>query len=417
MSVFAYKGWVVEGGGSRKGTIAADTPRAARDALRARGLKVQRIVAVKGGGGSGDAPGGVRIGATWARVWRRLTASGRGARVAMFLGELATLLGVGVPLLEALDGFARRRRRGGLGEGLLVLRDRVAAGSSLADAMREQPGLFDGLCVSMVDVGERSGKLDEVLAQLAAFKRRGERLRGGLATALIYPAIVLTAGVAVTLFLMTFVVPRLLESLLEAGQSLPWMTRVVKAVSDALLGYGWALGLGVVAAALLVAWLMRRPGFRGGWHRLQLRLPIVGELMRKQAMVRIAVTLATLTRSGMPFTEALRVVRQTTPNLVIRDALASCEDAVGAGRDIAPSLEATGVFPHAMIQVFAVGQASGRLDEMLERIAADYDEQVDTLTQRLVAVLEPVLILLLAVFVGVIVLAVILPYMEAGNVM
>lgn len=409
MSVFAYKGLAIDGGGSRKGTIAADTPRAARDALRAQGLKVQRIVTVRGGDTKAPA---ARI-----RVFERLTASRRSARVAMFLGELATLLGVGVPLLEALDGFVRQRKQGGLGEGLLILRDRVAAGSSLADAMREQPMLFDSLCVSMVDVGERSGKLDEVLAQLAAFKRRNEQLKNRLATALIYPAIVLAAGIAVTLFLMTFVVPRLLESLIEAGQTLPWMTRVVKAVSDTLVSYGWVFGLGVVAISVLVPWCMRRPGVRARWHRLQLRLPVVGELVRKQAMVRIAVTLATLTRSGMQFTDAIRIVRQTMPNLVIRDALTSCEDAVGAGRDIAPALEATGVFPHAMVQVFAIGQASGRLDEMLERIATDYDSQVNTLAQRLVAVLEPMLILLLAVFVGVIVLAVILPYMEAGNVM
>lgn len=409
MSVFAYRGLMVDGGGSCKGTITADTPRAARDQLRARGMKVRRLTTVQSSGSS--AADGRTL------VLQRFTASRQGNRVAMFLGELATLLSAGVPLLDAIDSFIRQTKRSGFCDGLMTMRERVAAGVSLADAMREQPLLFDDLCVSMVEVGERSGKLDEVLRQLATFKQRGERLKSKLGTALIYPAIVLTAGVAVTLFLMTFVVPRLLESLIEAGQTLPWMTQAVKAVSDVLVGYGLWIPVAVLPIVLLAAWLMRRPQVRRSWHRLQLRIPIVGELIRKQAMVRIAVTLATLTRSGMPFIEAVRIVRRTMPNLVIHDALADCEDAVGAGRDIAPSLEATGVFPHAMILVFSVGQASGRLDELLERIAADYDEQVNTLVQRLVAVLEPILILMLAVFVGVIVLAVILPYMEAGNVM
>lgn len=409
MSVFAYRGFASPGKTFRKGTIAADTPRAARDTLRSQGVKVERLVAVSSGRTSRSWSG------SW--YWHRLTAGRRRTRVSSFLGELATLLGVGVPLLEALDGFVRQPRRNGMGLSLTLLRDRVAAGSSMADAMAGDPMMFDNLTVSMVEVGERSGRLDQVLAQIAAFKRRSEQLKGKLGTALIYPAIVLIAGIAVSLFLMTFVVPRLLESLVEAGQSLPWTTRVVKAASDGLVHHGLVLGLGVLLGGLVVAAAARRPSVRRRWHAFLLKTPVLGEVLQKQAMLRIAVTLATLTRSGMQFTEAAGIVRQTMPNLIIRSALESCERAVGAGRDIAPALEATGVFPHAMIQVFAVGQASGRLDEMLERIAEDYDTQINVLTQRLVALLEPAMILLLALFVGGIVLAVIQPYMEAGNVM
>lgn len=409
MSVFAYQATTTREGGKRKGTIAADTPRAAREALRARGLRIQRLTPVRADARAGSTP--------LAALQERFVASRRRRHVVPLLGELATLLGVGVPLLEALDGAIRQAGRHGFRDNLALLRDAIAAGSTLADAMAAQPMLFDRLCVSMVNVGERSGKLDEVLGQLAEFKQRGELLKGRLGTALIYPAIVLAAGCGVTLFLMTYVVPRLLEALVDAGQELPWMTRAVKWASDGLLSYGWLLAIGTFAVGVAVGLLLRRPGVRLRWHRLILSLPIVGEMVRKQAMIRIAATIATLTRSGVEFIDAIRIVQQSMPNLVIRDALIACEQAVGAGRDIAPALESTGVFPHAMIQVFAVGQASGRLDDMLERIATDYDKQVNVLSQRLVAILEPAMILLLALFVGMIVLSIILPYMEAGNVM
>jgi general secretion pathway protein F len=191
----------------------------------------------------------------------------------------------------------------------------------------------------------------------------------------------------------------------------------VKAASDWLVNRWWVLL--VVAAVVVVAVrvVLGTPRGKLAWHRAVLRIPIVGELVRRQAIVRMCVVLSTLLRSGMVFVRSLQIARRTTTNLVLAGALEQCERAVQAGREIAESLERTGAFPPVVVQVFAVGQQSGRLEEMLDRLAADYDRQVQTAAQRLTAVLEPLLILALVVLVGFIGLATVLPLLEAADVM
>lgn len=330
--------------------------------------------------------------------------------------ELSTLLAAGIPLLQSLDGIARQHR-GRFRRTVLLLREEVAGGAGLAEAMRDQPRVFDVLATSIVAVGERAGTLDNVLLQIAVFKGRAHLLRGRLLTALIYPAIVLTAGLGVTLFLMTFVVPQLLETLVEAGQDLPLATRLVKSGSDLLVHWWWMLIMGGVGFLVAAALVTQNPSLSRMWHRTQLKMPLFGDLIRKQTIVRIAMTMAALTRSGVAFIEALQIVRPAVQNLTIRDALERAEHAVSAGRDIGPAMESTGVFPSTVVQIVDIGQSSGRLDVMLERLAEDYDAQVQTATQRLLAVLEPAAILLLATLIGFVVLSVILPYLEAGNVL
>lgn len=414
MAVFTYRASAVDSRGAGaplRGTITADSPRQARETLRARGLKVRDLSEV-------TAASALRApGALWSVRMPSFSFRRRPeGKVVEFCRELGTLLSAGIPLLQSLDSIAKSQK-GTFLQSVLLLRDRIASGASLAEALRSQPQVFDTITVSMVEVGERSGTLDQVLEQLASFKGRAHQLRGRLATALIYPAIVVAASVAITIFLMTFVVPQLLEALIETGQPLPLPTRIVKAISDALVGYWWLLLL-VIGAAAAGGWAaLRQERVRRAWHRVQLKIPLIGPLIRKQAIVRICVALATMTRSGVEFVQAVRIVRQAMSNLVMREALERCEDAVHAGRDIAPALESTGAFPPTVVQIVDVGQSSGRLDSMLERLAVDYDAQVATATQRLVAVLEPALILVLATVVMFIVLSIILPYMEIGNVL
>jgi type II secretory pathway component PulF len=401
MGIFAYQASSAER--MMRGTISADSPLQAREQLRSQGLRVRDLKEVQSSGAT----------KSWNGLsWRRRPE----AEVTGLVQELSTLLGAGIPLLEALDAvtmqFGRR-----FASTLMVVRQQVAAGASLADAFRQQPRVFDELCVAMVDVGQRTGMLDEVLAQLAKFRRRSEQLKGRLLTALIYPIIVLCAGMAVMVFLSTFVVPKLLETLIEAGRPLPLATRIVKGFSDLLLNDGWMVALGAIAIVAVVMWALQKPRIQMRWHALQLRLPLVGRVIRLQAIVRMAVMLATLTRSGMEFEQALRLTARATRNLKLRAALENGQEAIAAGRDIAPALAATGAFPTSVIRIMEVGQATGRLDEMLERLASDYDVQVQTATQRLIAVFEPAMILLLAGLIGFIVLAIILPYLEAGNVL
>jgi type II secretory pathway component PulF len=189
----------------------------------------------------------------------------------------------------------------------------------------------------------------------------------------------------------------------------------VKATSDFILNWWWLLGATVLTAATVFALFLRSARGRFAWHRFVLRTPILGDLALKQAIVCLAVVLGTLLRSGVVFVRALQIAQRTTSNLVLRDALARCERAVAAGEDIADALRRTGAFPPLVVQLFAVGESSGKLEDMLERLAAAYDQQVATASQRLAAVLEPALIVVLAVVVLVIVLATVLPILEAGN--
>lgn len=404
MAVFLYK--AIDGATEDvNGTIAADTPRQARELLRERGLIVRDI------GDYQPAP---------QRRSRVLPSPGWSSRRAMrhqvttLVRELSTLLGVGVPLMEALETIARQHK-GRFHSAVLLLRERVAAGASLAAAMGEQPRIFDELCVNITEVGEDAGTLDTSLERLADFRERAEQLRGRIGTTLIYPGIVSLVAILASLFLMTFVVPKILEPLMEQRLPLPLPTRIVKSASDFLLVWWWGVLIGAICIATGFLALIRSRSGRIYWHRFLLRLPLLGELIRKQSIVHICVVLATLLRSGIVFVRALQIAQRTTVNLVLRDALRRCELAVLAGGDIGDALEQTGAFPPLVVQIFSLGQQSGRMEEMLDRLAGDYEKQVSSAAQRFTAVLEPMLIVALALFVLFIVMATVLPILEAGN--
>jgi len=405
MAVFAYKA-VDADGKFVQGSVVAESPRMARDELRDRGLKIQAVTPRRGTSESSSRPGIFQ--AVLARTYR--------VKVVEFIRELSTLLGVGTPLLESLDTIIKQHR-GGFRASLLALRDRVSSGASLAEAMGEEPLLFDNMSISIVRVGENAGTLEVALDRLADFKERWQQLKGRVLTALLYPAIVLMIGLAVGVFLMTYVVPNILSALVDAGRDLPWVTQVVKAISDVLLGYGWLILFGTITAFGLLRWVLGTDRGKHAWHLWQLKVPILGELIRKQAIVRIAVVMSTLLRSGVVFIQAIQIARTTTRNVIIQDALKKCEEAIFAGREISEALEQTGAFPPLVVQVFSVGQQSGKLEEMLSRLAVDYDRQVQSMASRLTAILEPVLIILLAVFVGMIAAATVLPILETSHVL
>jgi type II secretory pathway component PulF len=282
--------------------------------------------------------------------------------------------------------------------------------------MAAEPRCFDKLCIAMVDAGEASGNLDGVLERFTGFRERWLRLKGRIVGSLIYPAVVLTAGIGVSVFLMTVVTPGLLQALAETGRPLPASTRAVKWFSDALVKWWWAGPLALAAVVVGVRVLLKHPSAMLAWHRGLLRLPVLGRILRCQEVTRICVVLSALLRSGVPFVGALRIARGSTRNLVIRAGLDSCDRAIQAGCDIGEAVERSGAFPQTVVRVFAVGQSSGRMEDLLDRLAEDFDHRVQHDLQRLVALLEPVLIVLLASLVGVIAFATILPILEAGNV-
>ena len=401
MPVFAYKAMNYSREPVR-GAVSADSPRQARDILRGRGLTVQEIFEKRA-----DVQHG----------WWPLRRSGRYAgRLASVVRELATLLGVGIPLTESLDTVALQYR-GHFHSALLLLRDQVEAGVSLADAMAAQPDIFDPLCIHMVEVGEATGTLDQVLSQLADFNERSLELKDRVVSALAYPTIVLAMSVGVSLFLMTVVVPMLLSNLIEAGRTLPWPTRVLKAVSDTLTGHGWWLAILSMIGIVAIIMAKRTTAGQRLWHRTLLRLPMFGNMARKQAIARASLVMSTMLRSGIVFVKAAEIAARSSRNVILREALEQTVREVEAGADIGEALARTEVFPPVVVQVFAVGQKSGQLEVMLARLATDYDRQVASLASRLTTVLEPILILFLAVVVGFILFATILPILEAGNVL
>ncbi|MEL7087291.1 MAG: type II secretion system F family protein, partial [Planctomycetota bacterium] len=388
-----------------KGTLTADSPRQARDQLRQRGLKVHEVQPVAAGR---PGPGAwLKLAPAWGAP--------RGHAITESLRELATLLQVGLPMLEALD-LTIRQQKGQMLRVMLDLRDQVASGRSLAQVMEDQTcrgrRVFDPVTTAMTRVGEDVGSLGGVLVELADYRERSSEFRGKIGNALIYPGIILTVGCGVAMFLMTVVIPGLIDALIEAGGELPWITRVIRAVSDGLIR-GWLPGV-VFLVALAAGFRFWAQTVRGRrrWHMFLLRVPLLGSVLCKQAVARIAFVISTLMRSGIPFEDAAYIAGDSTPNAVLREALAACVAAVREGQDIGQALNQTAVFPDAVVQIFILGQESGNLETMLDRLAENYNRQVASATTRLTAVLEPILIVILASVVGVIAFATLLPILE-----
>jgi general secretion pathway protein F len=401
MAVFAYRA-TTAAAQPVTGTLVADTPRQAREQLHDRGLVVRSVVQRHARANAASA-----FRARWSR--RRLATRSVG-----LTRDLATLLAVGVPLVDALGTLAEQAT-GPLRSVVLQLQDRVASGASVAVAMAEQPGAFDELDVALAGVGEAAGNLDVVLDRLAEFKEARSAVRNRVGTALIYPAIVFVVAVSVSILLMTFVVPKLLAPLVESGQPIPPITRIVKGASDAIVGYWWVGAIAVVTVGAAAASILNTPRGRAAWDRFVLRVPLLGDAAAKQSIARVAMVLAVLLRSGIVFVRAVEIAARTAPNGRLREALVRLGAAVTTGADVAEAVRSSGAFPPMVVQMFAVGQQSGRLEDMLDRLAADYDRQVRTLTTRLTAVLEPALILLLVAMVGTIALATLLPMLEAAD--
>lgn len=401
MAVFSYTG-VDRDSSVVRGTVAADTPRQARDQLRGEGVRVRKLAECV-----------TRSSARWRP---RLSLTPLSSQWATAVHELAMLLHAGIPMLDALDTLTDQNR-GAFRAALLGVRDRVAAGSSLAEALGRRPDLFDAASVHMVEVGENSGTLDTVLTQLAEFKQKQLTLRDSVTTALVYPLFLICFGTAAALFLMTSVLPPLLENLEETLDTLPWPTLVAKSISDLLLAYGWLLLIGVIVLVVGVVMALRSDRGKQLWHQTLLRLPLIGPMAVKQGVSRIAMIIATLSRSGVELTRAVELAERSIGNVIFKKALRQCGERIAAGEEFADALQQSGAFPPLAVRVFSVGQQSGKLDEMLFRLAEDYDAQVATTSARLTALLEPALILVLAAMVGFLLLATILPILEAGNVM
>ena len=400
MPVFHYKA-IDEAQVAKEGVIASDSARQAREELRKLGLQVLKI-------NLASQAASIQMPGFFKRSWNHW--------VANFTGELATLVSVGVPLLEALDTLSLQYK-GKAKAIVLRLNDDVSSGVSLSEAMSRQPEVFDELCVKLLEVGQNTGNMDEILRQLSDFKRRSHEFKDRVLSALLYPAIILSVSIGVSIFLMTFVVPMLLDSLIETGKPLPLPTRILHSASIVLGEHGWWMALALCAAVVGMIGALRTDRGKRKRDQILAEIPLIGMMSKKQEIARVSLVLATLMKSGVEFIDAIRITIGTSKNVLMREALEACAKEVESGKDIGAALSQSSWLPPMVSQVFSVGQNSGRLEEMLFRLSKDYDQQVESIASRLSTVIEPALILLLSVFIGFIMFATLMPMMEAGNVL
>ena len=280
------------------------------------------------------------------------------------------------------------------------------------DAVLQHPAYFTELYSNMVKAGESSGALEQVLGRLAGFLQAQTRLRNKVGAALIYPSVMILVGVVVVAALMTWVVPEVTKLIQSRGGELPTMTRILISVSNFLRSYWAVVFTGVIVLAILFQMFVNSERGRLAWDRFKLSLPVFGDLMRKQSMARFSITLSTLLRSGVPALQALQVTKAVLDNKVLQNALTTVHDRVLEGADLSTPMKQTGVFPPTVSYMVGVGEQAGNLEEMLERIAGTFDEEVDLATQKLTSVIEPVIIVLLATVVAGIVIAIVMPLLQ-----
>ncbi len=329
--------------------------------------------------------------------------------------QMATLLEAGLPLDEVLASVAEQTNRALLSRSLNRAREELVQGGSLHQALEAQPRIFSSLFINMVKVGESSGTLDQVLAQLSDLLENQARTRSRIQAALTYPALMGLVGSAVLLLLFAFVVPQITRMLDNLNMELPLMTRLLIRAGELFSGGWWLLLL----AVLLGAAVLRRYGRseRGALelHRRVLQLPLIGRLILFTATARLSRTLATLLGSGVPLLTALDISRGLMGNRVLRQALENTAVCVREGEGLAAPLQRSGVFPPLLIQMAAAGEKSGQLENMLGRAARSYENQVDSTIAALLPLLEPLMILLMGSVVGAVVLAVLLPIFQASQ--
>jgi type IV pilus assembly protein PilC len=343
----------------------------------------------------------------------------------IFTRQLATLIDSGLPLLRGLTVLGKQEPNPVLRGTIAALGDSVQGGSTFSESLAQHPRIFNKLYVNMVKAGELGGVLEVVLNRLAEYQEKAHKLKNKIVSAMVYPVIVMFIAVSILLFLMVFIVPRFREMFAEMGDDqLPLISRVVFGFSDFLIhpsvwiipNIVWFL-IGAVAVYLsIVAW-GRTPKGRSALDQVKLRLPVFGDIQRKSAVSRFSRTLGTLVTSGVPILQALNITKETAGNVVISKAIGQVHEAVKEGESIVTPLQASGVFPNMVISMVDVGEETGQLPEMLLKVADVYDDEVDNAVTALTSILEPIMIVFLALVVGSVVFALFLPLIKIINTM
>jgi len=329
--------------------------------------------------------------------------------IVIFTRQFATMINSGLPLVQALDILAEQSENKQLKEVTKAVVYDVESGHTLADALRKHPKAFTELYVNMVAAGEAGGILDTILLRLATFMEKNDALVRKVKGAMIYPAVIFTvAGLAIVILLI-FVIPVFQDMFAGIGQALPLPTRIVIGASDFLQGFWWALIVGGLVTFFGTRKYYSTPQGKLNIDKTLLHVPVLGDLIRKSAVSRFTRTLGTLIASGVSILDGLEITAKTAGNRVIHDAVMESRASIAGGETIAAPLQKSKVFPPMVISMIAVGEQTGGLDEMLSKIADFYDEEVDAAVEALLALMEPVMIVVLGVIVGGMIVAMYLP--------
>jgi len=329
----------------------------------------------------------------------------------IFTRQLATLIDAGLPLLRSLNVLAKQERDGVLKNTINTLADSVQGGSTFSEGLEQHPVIFNKLYVNMVKAGELGGVLELVLGRLAEFQEKAQKIKNKVVGAMVYPVIVLVLATGIMGFLLVFIVTKFQTIFHEmlGNKPLPAITQFVINVSNFVKNHGFIL-LGVIVFVIAAyKFIARTSAGRHVIDRIKLRMPLFGNLIRKSAVSRFSRTLGTLVTSGVPILQALNITRETAGNSVIADAITKVHASVKEGESIVHPLEVSGAFPPMVISMIDVGEETGQLPEMLMKIAEVYDDEVDNAVAGLTSMLEPIMIVFLALVVGTIVIALFTP--------
>ena len=369
-------------------------------------LRRQQIVPVKIKNKPRDL--GLRIPGRKGKVSRR--------DLAIFTRQFATMIDAGLPLVQCLDILGMQQENQAFKQVILKVKEDVESGSTFADALEKHPKVFDELFVNLVSAGEVGGILDTILARLAAYIEKAMKLAKQVKSAMVYPSTILAVALIVTTVLLLYVIPIFGQMFQDFGAALPAPTLIVLAISTYTRKY-FLLGLVLIIVLVLAfRWYYKQEGGRRRIDRFLLRVPIFGDLLRKIAVARFSRTLGTMVSSGVPILESMDIVAKSAGNKIIEEAIVKARASISEGKTISEPLAESKVFPVMVTQMVSVGEATGALDTMLNKIADFYDDEVDAAVGALTSLLEPMLMIFLGVVIGGLVIAMYLPIFKLAGV-
>tara|TARA_R110002096_G_scaffold215310_8_gene403089 strand:+ start:18484 stop:19758 length:1275 start_codon:yes stop_codon:yes gene_type:complete len=394
------------------GTISAANEADAYTQLRRNGLYPTKVGEQSKGGVGGQAKRKAKS-AQKKRAAGRKKSSGSVTQktLMLFTRQLATLVDAGLPLLKGLTVLGDQEKNPNMRSAINTLADSVQTGSTFSESLGQHPKIFNKLYVNMVKAGELGGVLEVVLNRLAEYQEKAQKLKNKIVAAMVYPVIVMIIAVGIIIFLLTFIVPKFQKIFDEmlGGKALPPVTQFVINASDLVQNNIIVLIGGVLVLFALWKLVQATKGGRRVIDQLKLKIPVFGPVQQKTAIARFSRTLGTLVSSGVPILQALNITRDTAGNVVVSNAIDKVHEAVREGESIVHPLEASRVFPPMVISMVQVGEETGQLPDMLMKIADVYDDEVDTAVAGLTSMLEPIMIVILALVVGTVVMALFLP--------